>query len=219
MDNPDFNPDLDANPDHNLGEKPAAIVLAAGASSRMGDNKMLKLWRGKPLLCYAVAAAMDARAAGLLSFVAVVCGRDFLETSKLAADADVVVCNDDYRRGIASSLIKGLDSLPHGCRAVVVLLGDMPHVCRGDIAVVVDEWRRCGCDIVVAEYAGGRGHPVLLSARVFDKVRRLSGDNGARVLFDSCNVRFVNAGRGVVVDMDTPEQMKDESEGGGFVNG
>ncbi|MGI9338715.1 MAG: nucleotidyltransferase family protein [Gammaproteobacteria bacterium] len=193
---------------HHHSEKPAAIILAAGASSRMGENKMLKQWRGKPLLCYALGAAMDAKKAGLLSFVAAVCGRDARQTAKLLAAADAVVCNADYRRGIASSLICGLDALPNACCGVVVFLGDMPCICRADIAAVITLWQKSDCDIAAAAYQGKRGHPVLLSARVFNRVRKLSGDAGARALFDDCDMRLANAGRGVLTDMDTPEQMK-----------
>lgn len=183
-------------------------MLAAGASSRMGENKLLKHWRGKPLLCHAIGAAADAKKAGLLSFVAAVCGRDARQTAKLLAAADAVVCNADYRRGIASSLICGLNALPKECCGVMVFLGDMPCVCRADIAAVIGKWRASNCDIVAAAYRGKRGHPVFLSARVFDRARNLSGDTGARALFDCCSLQLAEAGRGVLTDMDTPEQMK-----------
>lgn len=187
--------------------KPAAVILAAGASSRMGDNKLLKQWRGKPLLCYAVNAAADAKAAGLLSFVAAVCGRDARMTKRILAPADAVVHNADYRRGIASSLICGLDALPAQCCGVVVLLGDMPCITRADIAAVITMWEETNCDIVAAAHKGKRGHPVLLSGRVLPKVRQLSGDIGASALFGAFDIRLANAGRGVLTDIDTPEQM------------
>lgn len=193
----------------NNNNKPAAIILAAGTSSRMGENKMLKHWRGKPLLTYAMNAAMDAKTSGMLAFVAAVCGRDNTQTAKLAAAADIVINNADYQSGIASSLICGINALPKQCPAALVMLGDMPSIRRADIAAVIDKWNETNADIIAAAHNGKRGHPVLLSAQTFPRIRTLSGDTGARDIFAEFDFCPANAGRGVLMDIDTPEQIKD----------
>ena len=189
--------------------KLAAIVLAAGTSVRMGGNKLLKQWRGKPLLSHCFAAVMDGKNAGLFSFVAAVCGCDAAQTSKLLAAADKIVYNRNYQSGMSSSLICGLDALPQSCAGALIFLGDMPIVSRADIAAVAGVWHKCRgeCDMVVAAHNGKCGNPVLLSARMFWRVRKLTLDTGARALFADSDVRLAKAGRGVLLDMDTPEDM------------
>ena len=119
--------------------KLAAIVLAAGTSVRMGGNKLLKQWRGKPLLSHCFAAVMDGKNAGLFSFVAAVCGCDAAQTSKLLAAADKIVYNRNYQSGMSSSLICGLDALPQSCAGALIFL---LAICRLFLAPICRSCRR-----------------------------------------------------------------------------
>ena len=189
----------------------AIVILAAGTSSRMGDNKLLQKWRGKPLLAYAVETAAEVKRAGIVDFVVGVTGRDGDDTGKLFCNAaDVVVHNDDYASGMSSSLRCGLSALPARCAAVLVMLGDMPLVKFDDVAAVVNVWRQYNdeVDVAVAAHNGKRGNPVLFSARLFAKVKELEGDTGARALFGGYNVREVETGAGVLFDIDMREQLE-----------
>ena len=163
------------------------------------------------MLSYAVETAAEVKRAGIVDFVVGVTGRDGDDTGKLLCNAaDVVVHNDDYARGMSSSLRRGLSALPARCAAVLVMLGDMPLVKFDDVAAVVNVWRECGddVDVVVAAHNGKRGNPVLFSARLFAKVKELKGDTGARALFGGYNVREVETGAGVLFDIDMREQLE-----------
>src|SRR6185312_6885478 len=103
----------------------AAIVLAAGLSSRMGVNKLLQDWRGKPLLRWTVEAALhsDAR------LVVVVTGHEAAKVEAALRGLDVqFVHNPDYQAGLSASLKTGLSAAPGSADDTLVLLGDMPQV-------------------------------------------------------------------------------------------
>src|SRR5581483_2984461 len=102
-----------------------AVVLAAGMSTRMGSNKLLQEWRGKPLLRWTVEAALASEAKP----VVVVTGHEAPGTEAVLRGLDVVVVrNSAYRDGLSTSLNAGLAALPATMDGALILLGDMPEV-------------------------------------------------------------------------------------------
>src|SRR6478609_8359640 len=126
----------------------AALILAAGASSRFGAPKQ------RLLLAPVLARVRRARS---IDEVVVVVGAHGLET-----DARVVRC-PDWERGPGASLRCGLAALPQDAEAAVVVLADGPDLDPRAVDRVVDDWRTNGGDAVAATYGGVRLHPVLLS--------------------------------------------------------
>lgn len=186
----------------------AAIVLAAGQSSRMGHNKLTAVLAGKPLVRRVVEAAVASHA----SEVIVVTGNEAgaVETA-LGGLAVTFVHNSDFRLGLSASLKTGIRAVPGQCEAAVVLLGDMPGVGAGTIDKLIaafnPEEARAIC---VASHDGKRGNPVLWSRRFFPEMLELEGDAGARHLIAS-NEEFVcdvEAGTDApLIDIDTPEAL------------
>lgn len=140
----------------------AAVVLAAGEASRFGSPKQRLLLDG-------VLAAVRASS---VDDVAVVEGAYELET-----DARVVRC-DEWSRGMGASLRCGLDALPEGTAAAVVVLADGPDLSPAAIDRVIGSWRQGAGAVIAASYGGVRGHPVLLAQSVWGDVP----DEGARAL-------------------------------------
>lgn len=141
----------------------AAIVLAAGASTRFGSPK-------QQLLLPAVLERV--REAQSVSDLVVVLGAHQVET-----DARTVRCAD-WARGPGASLRCGLAALPNDGEAAVVVLADGPHLSPVAIDRVVEAWREGQGPLLAASYAGERGHPVLLSREAWGDVP----DEGARAL-------------------------------------
>jgi CTP:molybdopterin cytidylyltransferase MocA len=139
----------------------AAVVLAAGASTRFGSVKQRILL--EPVLERVRASSID--------HVLVVLGAHEVETT-----AETVRC-PNWERGPGASLRCGLEALP-AAEAAVVVLADGPYLAPAAIDRVVDAWRRSGGDVVAATYAGARGHPVLLARDAWGRVP----DEGARTL-------------------------------------
>jgi nicotine blue oxidoreductase len=140
----------------------AAVVLAAGASSRFGGVK-------QRLLLPQVLERI--RASSVDDVVVVVGAHD------LATDARSVRC-EAWRRGPGASLRCGLESLDGDVEAAVVLLADGPNLAPGAIDRTVQTWRADGDQVVAASYGGERGHPVVLGRAVWSRVP----DEGARAL-------------------------------------
>jgi nicotine blue oxidoreductase len=140
----------------------AAVVLAAGASTRFGTPKQRILL--EPVLERVRATSVDD--------VVVVLGAHEVET-----DARVVRC-PDWERGPGASLRCGLAALPEETEAAVVVLADGPDLAPAAVDRVIAAWRDSRADVLAASYGGERGHPVLLGRAVWSRVP----DEGARPL-------------------------------------
>lgn len=168
-------PPADAAPHSHV----AALLLAAGRSTRMqGHNKLLLPLGGQPL----VAHAARALAASSASPVITVTGhdREAIETA-LAGHDIAFVHNPAFASGMASSLKAGLAAVPGNASAVLVCLADMPALRAADIDRLLAAFDPAsGREIIVPVFAGKRGNPVLLSRRFFPDILRCEGDTGAR---------------------------------------
>ena len=157
----------------------ASIVLAAGASSRMGRPKMLLPIGDRTMLAAAVAPHLEA----VNGRVVVVLGKD---SRRIRAEAGLprdprlhVVVNRGWREGMSSSLRRGLEVCA-GADAVLIALGDQPGVTAERIARVVAAWHPEIPLVVPVVSASRTGHPVLFGQCLWEDLRRLRGDVGAR---------------------------------------
>ena len=141
----------------------AAVVLAAGASTRFGSPKQRLLLA--PVLG-------QVRQATSIDDIVVVLGAHDVETN-----ARTIHC-PDWERGPGASLRCGLAELPPEAEAAVVVLADGPALSPQAIDRVVDAWRNGDSDVVAASYGGNRGHPVVLGRGTWADIP----DEGARAL-------------------------------------
>jgi CTP:molybdopterin cytidylyltransferase MocA len=178
----------------------AAVVLAAGGGMRFAadTHKLLTPFRGKPLVTWAVGAAL---AAGL-DDVLVVTGA--VDLADLIHPGATIVPNTEWDTGQASSLQMGVAAARgRGHDAVVVGLGDQPLVSASAWAAVA----ATQAPIAVATYDGARRNPVRLGAEVWDLLPE-SGDEGARVLMrERPDLVTEVACEGVAADVDTVEDL------------
>jgi molybdenum cofactor cytidylyltransferase len=188
--------------------KIAALVLAAGLSSRMGSNKLLADLKGKPLLRHAAEAAANSAA----SCVMVVTGNEAEKAEAALKGLRVkAVHNADYAKGLSASLKKGIASVPPDCDGVIVLLGDMPGVTPALIDRMIAAFDPDNARaICVASRHGKRGNPVLWARRFFPEIMALEGDVGAKHLMTMndelvCEVEAPDDGP--LTDIDTPEAL------------
>ena len=191
----------------------AVIVLAAGRSSRMGaQNKLLKEVDGTPLVVRAVDAAL---AAGV-GPVTVVTGHEADGIEAALRERDVRFAhNPDYADGMSTSLRAGLDAIDAG--AAMVLLADMPDVAADGIRCLAEAFRREGGSRVVAACDPAterRGNPVVWPAALFDELRAIEGDRGARDVLRTRADEVVTVDmEGAGLDLDTPEAFAERLKG------
>jgi len=151
-------------------------VLCAGAGSRYaspdGRHKLLALFRGRPLVSWALESALEAALGPAIAVAGAV------DLSGMVPAGYVVVQNPRWDAGIATSLQCGVAAArERGLDAIVVGLGDQP-------LVPASAWKAVGASrfpIAVATYSGARRNPVRLASTVWDELP-LSGDQGARAL-------------------------------------
>ena len=193
----------------------AALILAAGASSRMGSPKQLLDWEGRPLVRAAAEVALAARLDPLL---VVVGGAQAAVADALAGLPLRIIANPDYAAGQSTSLRAGIAALGQDADAVVVLLGDQPFITAAIVERLVAEWQASGAAIVAPTYAGQRGNPVLFAHAVFPELLAVEGDQGARSVLaaDRARVRLVAFDNPrPLADIDTPEDYARLREGRG----
>jgi molybdenum cofactor cytidylyltransferase len=184
----------------------AAIILAAGRSSRMGRNKLLLDLEGKPILCHAVDQALGAG----LSEIVVVSGHQATKVREALGDRAVKVIEArEHKLGMSASLKAGIRALGPKTDAALVMLGDMPQVSAALIQHLMAAYNPLeGRSIVVPTVEGKRGNPVLFDRRYFEEMLALEGDVGARHLIGAHDDQVAELSvddAAVFTDVDTPE--------------
>lgn len=186
-----------------------AILLAAGAGSRFGGDKLLADFQGRPLL----EAALDcARRAPIARLILVTPPSGQIRE---AAERYVrrqsdgprleIVCAHDHTEGMGASLRTGVQALSQGLAGAFVFLGDMPLVpptILPLLAQAVSGGARAACPV----HQGRRGHPVVFEADLFPLLARSSGDAGARALLAELGSDLAMVAcdhQGVLIDIDT----------------
>ncbi len=187
----------------------AALVLAAGQSSRMGGaNKLLAEVDGVPMLLRAVNAALASKAAS----VTVVLGHEADKAEALLAGRRVnLVRNPDYAQGMSTSLHAGIGALPAEAEAAVVLLADMPRVSAVHVDRLIDAFEAKRPAIVVPQRDGRRGNPILWPREFFAPMQAVSGDKGARGLLEENRQRIRSVEMdddAIHADVDTPADLR-----------
>lgn len=186
------------------------IVLATGAARRFGSPKQLAPFNGRPMLEYAL-KAMTAAPVDRVVVVLGAGGEHVLADLDLQG-AEPIVC-ERWDEGQSASLACGLAHL-RDCEAVVVTLGDQPRMSPEAIRRVIAVRGRAAL-AVRATYDGEPGHPVLLEHQLYDRLRDVTGDHGARNLLMRVRVRGVpceDLGGGE--DVDAADQLDALGSGG-----
>jgi molybdenum cofactor cytidylyltransferase len=185
----------------------AALVLAAGRSTRMGSNKLLAEWHGKPLLRSTVEAVLKSGARPVI----VITGHESAKTEAALSGLDVrFVHNPDYAQGLSTSLKCAIRAVPASADGALVLLGDMPEIAPALLDRMIAAFSPQDNRAIVAAIHGPvRGNPVLWSKAFFPEIDALTGDAGAKQVMAAHEdlVCEVEAGSAVLRDIDTPEAL------------
>ena len=186
----------------------AAVVLAAGMSTRMKADKLLVQIDGQPLVCRVVRSVEASHARPII----VVTGHEHEHVTAALAGVDCrIVHNTNFRSGLSTSLRAGVAAASE-CDGAMILLGDMPAVS----SFLIDKMTAAfdpdkGRAICVATYKGRRGNPVLFDRRFFPELLAITGDVGARDIVGKypelvCEVESGN--EGPLIDLDTREELE-----------
>ncbi len=192
------------------GRRIAAIVLAAGRSTRMGGaNKLLAEINGRPLVRIAAEGAFASQARPVI----VVTGHQRERVEAALKGLDVRLAhNPEFAKGLSTSLKAGIAEVPPDVDGAIVCLGDMPQVSAQLIDLLLAAFDpEKGALVVVPTINGKRGNPVVWSRRFFPELTALDGDIGARHLIASYPEAVTEvplAGNAALIDVDTPDALR-----------
>ena len=191
----------------------SSIVLAAGASSRMGQAKAaLPLGQtGETVVSRVVRTMLE----GGVPEVVVVAGAhiDAVRAAMPSHEPRArVIEHPGWEQGQLSSLLAGLDAIDHPLiEAALVTLVDVPLVRSSTVAAVIEAWRRTRAPIVRPANGDRHGHPVIFDRSIFADLRSADPNAGAKAVFALHRDRIVNVevqDAGAFEDIDTPEDYQ-----------
>jgi len=185
----------------------AAVLLAAGAATRYGADKlMVTLADGRPIL----AAAIDALSPHVGCVVGVVGPQHRARAELLRARGCRVATCQQAAAGMGHSLAAGIAALPV-CTDYLVALGDMPWLQAETVAQVVQYSRDNASSVIIApRFQGRRGHPILFRGTLRAQLLALEGDQGARAMMErhAAQIRYCEVeDAGILRDVDRPEDL------------
>jgi molybdenum cofactor cytidylyltransferase len=185
--------------------KVAAIVLAAGASTRYGQPKQLLPVGGKTMLQHVV----DVVLASPVDQTIVVLGHRADEIGATLKDTPAdIVTNEEWEAGLSTSVQAGLRAIRPDVQAALFVLADQPAITPEIIVALLGRYRETEAPIVVPTYQGKRGNPALFDRSLFAELFKVRDDQGGRQLIDVYGDRIERVEVGseaVLVDVDTEE--------------
>lgn len=188
-------------------EKVGCVVLAAGMSTRMKQQKLIMSYDSHTFVESIIKKAI----ASLAGKVMVVLGSHKKEVmAKIAYLQPELIYNANYPAGMLSSVQCGVQAVSD-CDAVVILLGDQPMVATSTIDALISAWIKTAKGLVVPTFNGKRGHPVLIDMKYKATIQKLNGGIGLKELFhehsDDILEIEINSDD-ILKDIDTPEAYR-----------
>ena len=187
----------------------AGVLLAAGASTRMGKTKQLLPFGEKTLIERVLVEALNSE----LDKVVLVLGYQAVEIKKIINPVSpqpklTIIENRQFKQGISSSIIAGLSEIENTHDHVMILLGDMPFIHRDLINLLIRRYLQSGLLIAAIKGQDRPAHPMIFSRQLYPELMILRGDVGARALFTKYRDKVCliePEGPYDAKDIDTPE--------------
>jgi molybdenum cofactor cytidylyltransferase len=184
-----------------------AVILAAGASVRLGTPKQTILYEGKPLLQHAIEAAHGAGCQPVVVVLGAHADAILAHLAHFHLSPATIVHNDHWKQGIGTSIavgIKALQQAENAVAAAIMMVCDQPYADAALLRTLIAQHEQTGRGIVASTYAETEGVPALFSNKYFDALIHLSGDTGAKkiMLQHQEDVALVPFEKGVI-DIDT----------------
>jgi molybdenum cofactor cytidylyltransferase len=180
----------------------AAIILAAGGSSRFGSPKQLAQWNGKSLIEHTVDVALTSLADPVIG----VLGAEVEQCCRLLAKRPLkIVINHNWATGQSSSIKTGLSALPKDVDSALFMLVDLPGVTSSMVDAIIQRYRQTLAPLVWPEFAGQRGNPILFDRTLFPALNQINGDTGGKSILQEYQhqaERVAVSDAGILQDID-----------------
>ena len=180
------------------------ILLAAGNSKRFNGNKLLAIYKDKPIYMYIVEKVLD------LKVNKIICVTQYKEIKEALLNTDInVVMNENSSLGVSSSIKLGIN-FDKNADGYMFMVCDQPFISIETLNSVIDNFINGDKGIVCVGYGDNKGNPVIFSKRYVNELLSLEGDNGGkRILNGHLNdLNIVNVDSAIeLVDIDTQEEL------------
>ncbi len=188
-------------------ERIGVIILAAGASRRMGKPKQLLKIDNQTLIERAIAITQALEHQETV----IVLGANAQQITPFIASRPALdfIINEDWEQGMGTTLKAGLSFLLNAEKdlsAVIVMVCDQPYLSAKKLQELIDKYRETKANIVATSYNNIKGVPALFSKKLFDKLLDLDKDEGARKIINRFKgeIEVVDFPKGIY-DLDTPQ--------------
>ena len=170
-----------------------AILLAAGQSKRLrGENKLTKLFKGKPLINHILFSLIKSK----VNKIIVVLGFEHLKikTKLLKSKKIKFAINKNYKKGMSSSIKTGLKKLPKNSQGFLIVLGDMPNITKTTINKICSLIARSDKEIILPKFKNRTGNPIGFKQSMIKNIYKIKGDRGAKNIIKKNNkkIKFLN---------------------------
>ena len=170
-----------------------AILLAAGQSKRLrGENKLTKLFKGKPLINNILFSLIKSK----VNKIIIVLGFEHLKIKKKLLKSKKInfVINKNYKKGMSSSIKTGLKKLPKNNKGFLIVLGDMPNITKTTINKICLSITRSDKEIILPKFKNKTGNPIGFKQSMIKNIYKIKGDRGAKSIIKKNNkkIKFLN---------------------------
>jgi molybdenum cofactor cytidylyltransferase len=183
----------------------SAILLAAGQSKRLkGENKLTKLFKGKPLINHILFSLIKSK----VNKIIIVLGFEHLKikTKLLKSKKINFVINKNYKKGMSSSIKTGLKKLPKNNKGFLIVLGDMPNITKTIINKICLSITRSDKEIILPKFKNRTGNPIGFKQSMIKNIYKIKGDRGAKNIIKKNNkkIKFLNINsKSILVNLNT----------------
>jgi molybdenum cofactor cytidylyltransferase len=156
------------------------ILLAAGASTRLGQPKQLLVYKGQSLLKHAVKVAVESGAKSIVTVLGASADQLLVEANH---QGTIVIVNNEWQEGMASSIRNGLKELlkiDAEVKAAILLVCDQPFVTKELLHELIEKYKSSDKPMAACAYGDTIGTPALFDRTIFASLLKLEGDYGAK---------------------------------------
>ena len=181
------------------------VILAAGESSRLGFPKQLVQHKNTTLLEHIIFVAMESQ----LDPIIVVLGANHQQIAEKIANYPIQIrINNNWQKGIASSIVTGVRGLPHNLDGVIMFVADQPFLTSKLVKRLIKNGNDSVCLISAPRVKGVQTNPVYFNKSIFGELLNLKGDQGGRDIIKKHSVKWINIDdEKLLVDIDKIEHL------------
>ena len=180
------------------------ILLAAGNSKRFNGNKLLAIYKNKPIYMYIVEKVVN------LKINKIICVTQYEEIKEALLNTNInVVMNNNSNLGISSSIKIGIN-FDKNADGYMFMVCDQPFISIQTLNSVIDNFIKGDKGIVCVGCGNNKGNPVIFSKKYINELLSLEGDNGGKVIIKGnlIDLKIVNINNRIqLVDIDTLEEF------------